>query len=434
MRFVESPLPADQPHLRMQDLLLFALRRLREERLPQVAGSLTFTTVLATVPLLTIAFAIFTTFPLFNAFRDALESYLLRNLMPPGIANTILNYLNQFARQATKLSAVGAVALIFTAVAMIGTVDRTLNRIWRVRSGRPFVQRILMYWAVITLGPLLIGVSFSLTGYLFTATNGVVKRVPLLGELAYGLLSLAISCGAFTLLYMVVPNRLVRVADAVSGGLFAALAFEVTKRLFALFIGKFPSYTILYGALAAMPLFLVWIYLGWLITLVGAVISAALPVVRHERWWHQPSPGSVFIDALALLGVLCEARRDAFSAVDANTLRLRTRIGFEESEQLLQQMLDAGWVARLNVETPKRLPLGRRRDQGQERWTLLANPAQLRLADVYRLFAFSAVDDTPLARRVEAAVEQGLQATLEDEFGAQPDAQAQSLSFSRKAV
>lgn len=428
MRFVESPLPADQPHLRMRDLLLFAMRRLREERLPQVAGSLTFTMVLALVPLLTIAFAIFTTFPLFHAFRDALESYLLRNLMPPGMASTILNYLNQFARQATKLSAVGAVALILTAVAMIGTVDRTLNRIWRVRSDRPYVQRILMYWAVITLGPLLIGVSFSLTGYLFTATNGVVKRIPFFGELAYGLLSLGISCGAFTLLYMVVPNRLVRGADAACGGLFAALAFEVTKRLFALFIGRFPTYTVLYGTLAAMPLFLVWVYLCWLITLIGAVIAAALPVVRHERWWHQPAPGSVFIDALALLDVLYQARFNAFAAVDANTLRLRTRIGFDETEQLLQQMLDAGWVARLREEAPARLPLGRRRDQGLDRWTLLANPAQLRLADVYRLFAFTA-DETPLARHIQATVEAGLAATLEEEFGPR-----RLLDLARKAV
>ncbi|MBK4734065.1 YihY family inner membrane protein [Noviherbaspirillum pedocola] len=430
MRFVESPLPADQPHLRMRDLLLFAMRRLREERLPQVAGSLTFTMVLALVPLLTIAFAIFTTFPLFNAFRDALESYLLRNLMPPGIANTILNYLNQFARQATKLSAVGAVALILTAVAMIGTVDRTLNRIWRVRAERPFVQRILMYWAVITLGPLLIGVSFSLTGYLFTATNGMVKRIPLLGELAYGLLSLGLSCGAFTLLYLVVPNRLVRPTDAAWGGLFAALAFEVTKRLFALFIGRFPTYTVLYGTLAAVPLFLVWVYLGWLITLVGAVISAALPVVRHERWWHQPTPGGVFLDAVALLEVLYQARHDAFAAVDANTLRQRTRIGFDESEQLLQQMLDAGWVARLHTEAPARLPLGRRRDQGQDRWTLLVNPEQLRLADVYRLFAFAAID-TPMAQRVEAAVEAGLAATLAEAFSPLP---ANASVFPRKAV
>lgn len=279
-------------HVQVRDLLRFAGQRLREERLPQVAGSLTFTTVLALVPLLTIALAVFTTFPLFDTFRRALDSYFLRSLIPAGIASTILDYLNQFASQATRLSAVGAVALIATAVAMIGTVDRTFNRIWRVRTRRPFAQRVLTYWAVITLGPLLIGVSISVTGYLFAATNGVVLKLPLLGAVMFTLVSLALTAGAFTLLYMVVPNRLIDWRDAACGGVLAAIAFELSKRLFAVFIASFPTYTVLYGALAAIPLFLVWIYLGWMITLMGATLTAALPVVRYERWWHVALPAA----------------------------------------------------------------------------------------------------------------------------------------------
>jgi membrane protein len=398
--------------VQVRDLLRFAGRRLREERLPQVAGSLTFTTVLALVPVLTIALAVFTTFPLFVTFRRALESYFLRSLIPGGIANTILGYLNQFASQATRLSALGAAALIATAVAMVGTVDRTFNRIWRVRTGRPFAQRVLTYWAVVTLGPLLIGVSISLTGYLFTATNDVLK-VPLLGAMFYTLVSLALTSSTFTLLYMVVPNRVVDWRDAACGGVLAALAFELSKRVFAVFIASFPTYTIVYGALAAMPLFLVWIYLGWLITLVGATLAAALPVVRYERWWHVAQPGSAFIDAVALLEVLYQARSGESAAVSAATLRMRTRIGFEESEQLLQQMLDAGWVGRIRqVAARRRVQFGKRQTEGLDSWTLLGNPEQLRLADVYRIFVFTATDQMPLSCAVEAAVEAGLQQTL----------------------
>jgi membrane protein len=398
--------------VQVRDLLRFAGRRLREERLPQVAGSLTFTTVLALVPVLTIALAVFTTFPLFVTFRRALESYFLRSLIPGGIANTILDYLNQFASQATRLSALGAAALIATAVAMVGTVDRTFNRIWRVRTGRPFAQRVLTYWAVVTLGPLLIGVSISLTSYLFTATNDMLK-VPLLGAMFYTLVSLALTSCTFTLLYMVVPNRLVDWRDAACGGVLAALAFELSKRVFAVFIASFPTYTIVYGALAAMPLFLVWIYLGWLITLVGATLTAALPVVRYERWWHVAQPGSAFVDAVALLEVLYQARSSESAAVSAATLRMRTRIGFEESEQLLQQMLDAGWVGRIRQVAPRRrVQFGKRQTEGLDSWTLLGNPEQLRLADVYRIFVFTATDQMPLSRTVEAAVEAGLQQTL----------------------
>ena len=404
-------------HVQVRDLLRFAGQRLREERLPQVAGSLTFTTVLALVPLLTIALAVFTTFPLFVTFRRALDGYFLRSLIPAGIASTILNNLNQFASQATQLSALGAVALVATAVAMVATVDRTFNRIWRVRAARPFAQRVLRYWAVITLGPLLIGVSISVTGYLFAATNGVVLKVPLLGTVMVTLVSLALTASAFTLLYTVVPNRLIDWRDAACGGILAAIAFELSKRLFAVFIASFPTYTVLYGALAAIPLFLVWIYLGWLITLMGATLTAALPVVRYERWWHVALPGSAFIDALSLLEVLYQARSGDTAAVSAAALRARTRIGFEESEDLLQQMLDAGWVGRIRHESPRRqVAFGKRQTIELDSWTMLANPGQLKLADVYRMFVFTATDQMPLSQAVEAAVEQGLLQTLADYF------------------
>jgi len=171
----------------LRDLFVFARNRLHEERLSQVAGSLTYTTVLALVPILTIALAIFTTFPLFNTFRAALESYLSESLIPSSISTTILGYLTQFATQAKSLSAVGAVLLIVTAVLMMMTVDRTLNDIWRVKTQRPFAQRVTVYWAIVTLGPLLIGVSMTLTSYLFTATSDVVASVPFIGAVFYTL-------------------------------------------------------------------------------------------------------------------------------------------------------------------------------------------------------------------------------------------------------
>lgn len=402
----------------VRGLLRFARSRLREERLPQVAGSLTFTTVLALVPILTIALAVFTTFPLFNTFRASLEAYFIKSLMPQAIANNVFGYLNQFASKATRLSAVGAVALVLTAIVMLMTIERAFNHIWRVKLTRPFAQRLVIYWAIVTLGPLLIGISISTTSYLFTATGSAIPRFPLVGAISYTLISVLLTMGAFTLLYMAVPNRFVDWRDAACGGLLAAAAFEISKRIFVVFVTNFPTYTVIYGTLAALPIFLIWVYVSWLVILMGAVLAAALPIVRYERWWHLPTAGSDFVDAMTILKVLYEAR-DASpnAAVNVRTLRALTRLGFDESEALLEKMQDVEWVGRVKAEQPRRMQFGKRVAEGLDAWILLANPQQLRLADVYRLFVFQAGGNAALVKQVEAAVERGLDQTLAAHFG-----------------
>jgi membrane protein len=426
---------------KVRDLLLFARSRLREESLPQVAGNLTFATMFALVPLLTLALAIFTTFPLFNTLRTALEQYFVQSVMPRPIANTILAYLTQFATQATRLSALGAITLIVTSVAMMSLIERALNRIWRVKTARAWRRRLMVYWAIVTLGPLLIGVSLTVTSQVFMATSDLVGHVPLLGALFYTGVSVLVTTGAFTLLYIIVPNRDVDWRDAAWGALLAALAFEVAKRGFAVFIMQVPAYSKIYGALAALPLFLVWIYLCWMITLAGALLAAALPVVKYERWWHAAAPGGAFVDAMAILNVLHCARERADSAlVGAGEIRSATRLGFDEMDELLEKMLAQGWVGRIKVDAPRRVQWGKRVSDGADHWVLLANPGQLTLADVYRLFVFGGIalnagvaplsagsieGDASrraalLAREVENAVEQGLGMSLLQHFDLVP--------------
>jgi membrane protein len=420
----------------VRDLIRFAGRRLNEEKLPQVAGSLTFTTTLALVPLLTIMLAIFTSFPVFTNFRSALDTWFVQTGMPKAIVYTIVSNLTQFANKATKLSAVGAVALLVTSAAMMGMIELAFNQIWRVRRPRPLVQRVMIYWALVTLGPLLFGLSLTVTSQVFTATSSLARSIPLLGGLFYTLLSVALTTGAYTLLYMTVPNRSVHWRDAVWGALAAAIAFEVAKRVFAIFIRQFPAYAIIYGALAALPLFLIWMYLSWLITLVGAVLAAALPIVKHERWWYQPAPGAGFVDAMAILKVLHGATQLTGSALVSRTeIRRHTRIGYDEMSALLEQMVAAGWVGRVQNETAARSPWGTRKSH--ENWVLVVDPSRIRLADVYRMFVFAsagadggtvaaegvpatplAVDTVTLARQVEAAVEKGLDQSLAEHFAA----------------
>ena len=420
----------------IRDLFLFARRRLREESLPQVAGGLTFTTVFALVPMLTVALAVFTTFPMFMSFRTALEAYFIQSVMPKAISNTILGYLTTFAAQATGLSAIGAVTLVFTSAAMMRMIERVFNRIWRVKAERRWTRRILVYWALITLGPLVVGVSLSLTTQVFTATTSLVGNVA--GALFYTILSVALTTAGFTFLYMAVPNRYVDWRDALAGGMVAGMAFELAKRGFAIFITQFPTYSKIYGALAALPLFLLWVYLSWVITLIGALLTAALPVVKYERWWHEPAPGSTFVDAMAVLHVLHVACRCGDTAlVSANTIRARTRLGFDEMDVLLEKMQAQGWVGRVKQDAAPRVEWRKRVGDDADSWVLLANADRLSLAEVYRVFVFGGMavnagvaadsddarevqasrDAARLARQVEAAVETGLGKSLAEHFG-----------------
>ena len=226
------------------------------------------------------------------------------------------------------------------------------------------------------------------------------------------------------MLYVAVPNQIVDWRDAMWGGLFAGIAFQIANRIFAAYIIKFPTYTMIYGALAALPIFLLWMYMLWLITLVGAVVAAALPVVKYERWWHQSTPGSAFVDAMAVLQILQQARTsDASAAVSVAQIRRATRLGFDELENLLQQMLEAGWVGRIRVEATKRkLRWNRRIDANMDNWALMANPDHLKLAEIYRLFVFNtdagvnAADVLPLAKHVEEVIESGLELSLSGYF------------------
>ena len=413
----------------VRDLAGFVGIRLREEHLFEVAGSLTYTTVLALVPVLTIAFAIFTTFPLFTTFRDSLETYFVQSVMPKGIANTILDYLTQFAAKASRLSAVGAVFLMVTAILMFSMVDRTLNRIWRVRESRPLLQSLVVYWAVMTIGPLLLGASL-------TAASEASEFLPMLGgtlrqpSLLYSsvtlLLSLLLSTLAFALLYLTVPNRFVDWREALIGGLVAGIAFEIARRLFSFSISMGGGYRAIYGALAAFPVFLIWIYLFWLITLLGAVVAAALPSIRYERWWHRPGPGDDFVDAAALLRVLFAARAD-HAAVDVWLMRERTQLGFDEIEHLLQRMLEAGWVGRVRPQRSGIISPRRRAQAKQDKWVLLANPDKLTLAEVFRLFAFSPATDSALSQQVAELLHRDLSNSLSDHFNT-PHEKANSSS------
>lgn len=341
----------DPAHLRPRlqrgrEVLAFAARRTRELRLAQAAGSLTFNTVLALVPLLAVALAIFASFPMFADFRLALEKNLIRELLPAQYAGTLMRNLNAFAAKATQLTAIGLLFLGLTAMLMIGTVDRVLNELWSVRAQRPWLQRVAVYWALITLGPVLIGGSLAASSYLFTASAGLVAQLPrgLRAVLDYA--PVLVSGLAYAALFVLVPNRKVEWHDALIGGFAAALVGEMIKDGFAGYI-KTGMVTTIYGAWAAVPLFLLWVFLSWFVLLFGAAIASTIPMLRSTRFADEVRPGNDFITAVALLRALQTALPAAPGDLTLAQLASGTRTRTEDAERLLLVLEELGYVRQL---------------------------------------------------------------------------------------
>jgi membrane protein len=320
-------------------------QRFRDDRLGLTASSLTFTTTIALVPLATVMLAIFSAFPMFNQFQGALEKYFIQSLVPDAIAKPVLLALTQFAGKASRLGTLGLVVLVLTALALMLTIDHTLNAIWRVRRPRPIAQRVMVYWAAATLGPLLLGASLTLTTVAMSASDGMVGR--LLGgvTLLFNALEFALLAGAMAALFRYVPNTEVRWRHALSGGLFVAVGIEVAKKGLAWYLGQVPSYSTIYGAFATVPIFLVWLYLVWLIVLFGAVIAAYAPSLSMHLVSRPDTAGQRFELAVQVLREL--ARRVAadlrrVAAADDRELRQREGVRVALDKERERCVVDRG--------------------------------------------------------------------------------------------
>jgi membrane protein len=329
-------------------------QRFREDRLGVTAGSLTFTTLIALVPLLTVMLALFSAFPMFGEFKAALQRYFLESLVPDSIARPVLGTLNQFAAKANRLGGAGLVVLLASALALMLTIDRTLNAIWRVRKPRPIAQRVLVYWAAITLGPLLLGISLSLSSYALTASRGIVNAAPGGVAVALQALELLLLMLGASALFRYVPNTDVRWRHALAGGLFVAAGFDAAKRLLAWYVGAMPGISMVYGAFATLPILLLWIYLSWLIVLFGAVIAAYAPSLQLHLVPQVDAPGRRFALALTLLRELQRARAAPPHGLSLEQLAASQRTVSLHVEPLVEQLMRLGWVARVDEDSARR--------------------------------------------------------------------------------
>jgi membrane protein len=331
--------------LRLFHFIKLVARRFAADGSNQTAASLTYTSLLAIVPLITIGLTIFSAFPAFTEISTSLKVFLLNNMVPEAAGKVITVYMFQFSENAGKLTAIGTALLAVTAFMLMQTIEHALNGIWHVQRERPVAQRFLVYWSILSLGPLLIGASLYVTSYLASLAFGFGHQVHGVRLVLLKVVPVLLTVSAMSLLYLMVPNRYVPARHAWIGGLVAGLSFEAMKLLFSAYVSHFPSYTMVYGTFAALPLFLLWIYLSWMTVLLGATIAATLPYYRVAHEAGKPLPGSMFFCALGILKQLASAQQQG-EVLTIRQLAIRTQTSWDQLEQALDQLVDAHWVLR----------------------------------------------------------------------------------------
>ncbi len=364
----------------------------------QHVAALTYTTLLSLVPLMTVTLALFSVFPASERMTQQVEDFLFQNFVPAA-GEAVQQYLRNFSQKAGKLTGVGFVVLIVVALMLMSNIDKAFNTIWHVRRKRSPVAKFTVYWAILSLGPILIAFSVGVTSYLVSIplfSDG--ETVMLVRTRLLSLMPVVISALAFTLLYALVPNRAVPLRHALAGGVVAALLFELAKRGFALYVTTFPTYETIYGALAAVPIFLIWIYLSWLVTLLGAEFTYCLGIYRED--WHQAKDerGEPFLLVLRLLRLLRRVQHAGGSMSIRELSRELPLSNDEDIELALLSLQEARLVRRAD-------------DKG---WLLARDLGEVTLQELYRSAPYVlppavAVSEEPAALRLlMAQLEQDL--------------------------
>lgn len=369
-------------------------RRFDEDHSLELSASLAFATLLAIVPLFTLGLTAFTALPAFQDVVRGVNDMAARAVLPPVIAKPILQAIDHFVAQAASLRKWSLVLFAFTGVTLVANVERAFNHLWRVRRPRRWLERGVMYLLVLTLGPIALVASLSVTTYLVGASLGSVPMLSGLTEWVLRLVPFLVMALMFTLLYLVLPNRKVRVQHALAGALCAALLFDLAKSGFALYLRSFTTYATVYGAFALIPIFLLWLYVSWAITMLGAVVAALAPEWASLGRPAPPSHGGALREALSVLHVLMRARGQ--SPPSTTAVAVESGVPMARTDVLLEDLQRAGWVRRA----------------GRDHWSLACDPASVTVADVRRhlvpaldegaLAAAGALDQT-LARAARAA-------------------------------
>ncbi len=387
--------PIDSLHASLNAFVQFPWRqmlrtlwtRFREVRLGMTASSLTFTTVLALVPLFTLILAIFTAFPIFSQVQDQLQRWLIESLVPESISRQVLGSLTQFSKKASRLGLFGLAAVVLASVALLVTIDRTMGQIWRVGRQRPWSQRLLLYWAGLTLGPLLLGASLAISSYLFTGyLSGLADWLPVSVRNLLDLVEFSLLVACVTGLYYYLPNTRVEWRHALTGGIAVALGLELAKKGLAVYLAQMPSYSAIYGAFAAVPILLVWIYVAWVVVLLGAVVTASLPEIGRQSKRIADGPGWSFRLALEILSQLAVARKTSPQGLRLSEMAEALHIEHRHAQQVLNALHDLKWIGKLE-QSNSRL---------ESAWVLLVDLKEVSLAPLMDSLCLHQTENTAL--------------------------------------
>ena len=364
----------------------YVFRRFQADDGLRAASALSYATALALVPLIAIGLALFAAFPAFDDIRVEMVLFVFANLSPD-LGPQIQGAIQSFVDNAGGLTGFGAVGLAATAVLLLNNIEKIFSKIWRAETPASLLRRAPVYWAALTLGPLLMGASVSLSSDLPSLLGGVERFAPP-GFFQNAGAIVMMSVGFF-LLYKLMPQAQVAARDAAAGALFAALAFTAARQLFALYLALFPTYEAIYGALAALPAMLIWIYLSWVIVVLGAEIAAALPEWRAGAGETRDPPrgggrGRRISAALNIIERLQAASAFGAQADDA-ALAAATRLeDVDIAGEVTSALADAGVIGRL--------------ESGG--WALLRDPDLLTLEEVMRALNLDlgAIAEGPIAK------------------------------------
>ncbi|WP_293813709.1 YihY family inner membrane protein [uncultured Aquitalea sp.] len=350
----------------------FVMRRMGSHRLMQVSGSLTFTTLLALVPLFTIALTVISAFPVFSDYSTRFKVMLLSTLVPEFAGKVISVYMRQFADNAEKLTAAGIVMLGVTSLMLMATIERTFNSIWSVRRGRPWVQQSMVYWTVLTLGPLVLGGGLLAWRWLIKLAR-FEKTMPLLADMVEAGGAVILTGMVLSLLYRIVPNRFVPIKHALWGALVTALLLEATKLGFGYYIGQVANYQLVYGAFASIPIFLLWVYCLWMVVLAGAVFTACLSYWEGDAWRRRMEPRRRFLDAVEVM-LMLDAAQEEGRPLSPVQMRQQVKIGYDELGLVLDRLARQGYVQK----------------GPRDGWVLMKKLPAVTLSELFQLFVYRA--------------------------------------------
>ena len=323
----------------------FLWRRFLDDRLFEAAGALSYTTVFALVPLSMVVFGVLSAFPAFNDWSGQLSDYIFSNFVPSS-ARKVEGYLRQISSNTGQLTTAGVIALVVSLLITLTSVEATFNRIWRVKTARPKFGRFLVYWTVLTLGALVAATSLALSTRFFALAVFETEPGRALEAVMLRLAPMTIELVAFAAIFRVVPHRTIKWRHAIAGALLSVLLFEVVKWGIGLYLGSFGSYQKIYGPLAFIPIFLLWIYLGWVSILLGASVAASMSAFRYQPAAMRLPEGYEIYGLLRMLGRFAEQRQKGRGLHSEEIQRLEPILTDALVQELLGELCAIGVLSR----------------------------------------------------------------------------------------